>query len=466
MTRATLLFLGASVSQLPAIRYALEAGYRVAAVDGDPRAPGLATAHSARAIDFSDVARVAEWAEGVGVDGILAISTDRGVVPAAAIAATLGLPGIDIEVARAMTDKARMRDALASRGIRQPRHRVVRNAADLHRSLGELRYPVVMKPADSGGQRGVFMVERPIDALRRLEETLAFSGEGAAIVEEYVEGTELNVLAAVRYGTVSVLTISDRLRPRGAGFGVGWIHSFPSSLGDATLADVRAIVESSVAALGMRNGIAFPQVICAADGPFVVEVAARIAAGQMADLVRLGTGIDLYRIAIAQALGEPVPNELVPPRFVRSIAVRFLTARPGVLPVGEVTDISGMAAVRAAPGVLAAKCTSVPVLTFARSRSTPIATATSSRPARAPGTRSRSRTTRPSCSSCRRRAARPRTSAPCAVVHSSRASPRRWLPWPQPQSASRTGRSWTSADRCACPARSRSTAANGRPGAR
>src|SRR6478736_856412 len=154
MTRATLLFLGASVSQLPAIRYALDAGYRVAAADGEATAPGLALAHASTAIDFSDVERVAEWAESIRVDGILAISTDRGVVPAAAIAAKLGLPGIGIDVARAMTDKARMRATLAAGGIRQPRHRVARTGAELERALGELRLPVVMKPADSGGQRG------------------------------------------------------------------------------------------------------------------------------------------------------------------------------------------------------------------------------------------------------------------------------------------------------------------------
>ena len=354
MTRATLLFLGASVSQLPAIRYALDAGYRVAAADGEATAPGLALAHASTAIDFSDVERVAEWAESIRVDGILAISTDRGVVPAAAIAAKLGLPGIGTDVARAMTDKARMRATLAAGGICQPRHRVARTGAELERALGELRLPVVMKPADSGGQRGVFLIEDPGDAARHLEESLSFSCGRAAIVEEYVEGTELNVLAAVRDGEATVLTISDRLRPRGAGFGVGWIHSFPSSLDRGTLDDVHAVVASSVQALGLRDGIAFPQVIASPEGISVVEVAARIAAGQMADLVRYSTGIELYRIAVAQALGERVPDDDVRPRFIRPVAIRFLTASPGVLPVGEVTSISGMNAVRAAPGVLAA----------------------------------------------------------------------------------------------------------------
>jgi biotin carboxylase len=84
----------------------------------------------------------------------------------------------------------------------------------------------------------------------------------------------------------------------------------------------------------------------------VVEVAARIAAGQMADLVRHATGIDLYEIAIEQALGHDVPDELVRPRFSRPVVIRFLTASPGFLPTGTVTAIGGVEEARACGGVL------------------------------------------------------------------------------------------------------------------
>src|SRR5712672_2066352 len=74
---ATLLFLGASVSQLPAIRYAREAGHRVVAVDGDPNAVAFAFCDVAENVDFTDVDRVSEIALRAGVEGVLAISTDR-----------------------------------------------------------------------------------------------------------------------------------------------------------------------------------------------------------------------------------------------------------------------------------------------------------------------------------------------------------------------------------------------------
>ena len=72
-------------------------------------------------------------------------------------------------------------------------------------------------------------------------------------------------------------------------------------------------------ALGLRDGIAFPQVIVGDDGVArLIEVAARIPGGQMADLARHGVGVDLVEVALRQALGDPVPDELAAGRDPRS----------------------------------------------------------------------------------------------------------------------------------------------------
>jgi biotin carboxylase len=340
VSRRTLLFLGASVSQLPAIKHARALGYRVVAVDGDPDAIAFRHADVAEVVDFTDVERVIEIGARRQVDGVLAISTDRAVGPAAAVAEALGLPGIGVDVARGFTNKGEMRRRLAYAGI----------------ALAFARFtpPVVLKPVDSGGQRGLFLVDTVDDVDRHLTETLAHSRSGQAILEEHLVGIELNCLLVVRGGEATVLTLSDRLRPGGLGFGVGWIHVFPSVLPAATLAEADALAISAVNALRLRDGIAFPQLIATADGVRVIEVAARIAAGQMADLVSYGTGISLFEIAFAQALGDDVPDRLVTRRFTRPLAIRFLTASPGVLPVGTIASIGGLDRVRSAPGVLAA----------------------------------------------------------------------------------------------------------------
>jgi biotin carboxylase len=352
---ATLLFLGASVSQLPAIRYACDRGHRVAAVDGDLGAVGFSFCDVSETVDFTDLDRVTEIASRLGVEGVLAVSSDRAVPSAAAVAARLGLAGIGVDVARAMTDKASMRSALEEAGVPQPRFVVVSDETDLGEACAAIGFPAVLKPVDSGGQRGVFRIESVEQARRLLVDVLAFSRSGRAMLEEFISGTELNGILVARGGEPRLVTLSDRLRPDGLGFGVGWIHLFPSSLPEDVLVEGESVAVMAVRAVGLEDGIAFPQLIADNSGQVrLVEIAARIPAGQMADLVAMGTGINLFEIAIQQALGHAIPDALVTPSFRRPIAIRFLTASPGVLPLGTVTRIERLNEVRVSPGVLAA----------------------------------------------------------------------------------------------------------------
>ena len=133
-----------------------------------------------------------------------------------------------------------------------------------------------------------------------------------------------------RGGEPAPITLSDRLRPPGVGFGVGWIHVYPPSIPPEQLRLAEEVAVESVRALGLRDAIAFPQLIASPDGSVaVVEVAARIPGGQMADLVRHAVGVDLVEVALRQALGEDVPDDVALPRFTQPLAIRFFTAAAG-----------------------------------------------------------------------------------------------------------------------------------------
>jgi biotin carboxylase len=348
----TILFLGASVSQLPAIRKARALGLRTVAVDGDPDAVAFAEVDVAETIDFSDVDAVVASARRQGVDGVVAISTDRAVPVAAAVSEALGLPGVDATAAQRMTHKGMMRQRLAEAGIPQPRFTLAGTSDDPASVLAKVGAPAVVKPVDSGGQRGVFFVETAEQLAEALPRSLEFTRVGLAIVERFVPGSELNVMAIVAEGTPYVLTLSDRLRPNGPGFGVGWAHLFPCRFPAVLCERAADVARGAITALGLQDGIAFPQLMVTEDDVLVVEVAARIAAGQMADLVRYGIGIDLVEVAFAQALGNPLRPELVTPRFAQPLAIRFLTADPGPLPKGRLLSVAGLDRVLEAPGVI------------------------------------------------------------------------------------------------------------------
>jgi biotin carboxylase len=351
----SVLFVGAGRHQRRAIEHARSRELRVVAVDRNPRAPGLAEADAAEVVDFTDVAAVTEVGRRHGVEGVLTVSADRAVPVVAAVAQALGLPGIGTETAHRMTHKLAMRRTLAAAGVPQPPFATLRSVEDAAAALAASGVPAVLKPVDSGGQRAVFRVESAEDLERDLPEALAESPTHEAMVEAFVEGIEMNGIVVARGGEPSLLTLSDRLRPPGIGFGVGWMHVYPPSIPADPLERAERIAVDSVRALGLRDGIAFPQLIAAPDGDVaVVEVAARIPGGQMADLVRHAVGVDLVKIALRQALGEDVEDELALPRFSQPLAVRFFTANPGPLPTGRVLAIGSLEPVLAAEGVVQA----------------------------------------------------------------------------------------------------------------
>ena len=327
----------------------------MAAVDRNADAPGLAAADVAEVVDFMDVAEVVAVARRIGVDGVLTVSADRAVPVVAAVAAELGLPGIGTETAQRLTHKLAMRGALGAHGLPQPPFAGLRSAKDIGAALGAVPLPAVLKPVDSGGQRAVFRIESPAELERDLEEAIAESPTNEAILEEFVDGVEMNGIVVARSGEPALVTLSDRLRPPGIGFGVGWMHVYPPSVNGEQLSLSEQVAIESVRALGLRDAIAFPQLIASPDGGVaVVEVAARIPGGQMADLVRHAVGVDLVEVALRQALGEDVPDDVALPRFSQPLAIRFFTAQPGPLPTGEVLGIGSLDPVLAADGVVQA----------------------------------------------------------------------------------------------------------------
>jgi biotin carboxylase len=352
----SVLFVGAGRHQSRALVRLRELGVRVVAVDRNPDAPGLAIADVGEVVDFLDVAAVIAAGRRHGVDGVMTYAADRAVPVVAAVAEALELPGIGTETAHLMTNKIAMRRQLADAGVPQPRFAAVRTLHEARAAAGAVGFPAVLKPADSAGQRGLFLCESLGDVERHLHASLVQSTEQEAILESYHGGREVNGLLVVRDGEPTVVTLSDRRRPPGRGFGVAIAHVYPSTLFGDALEEVRRTGVHTVKALRLREGVAYPQVLWSEDGVArLIEVAARIPAGQMDSVARYGVGVDLIDIALLQALGRPVPDEMVAAKMEQPMAISFLTAEPGPLPTGKLVRFSGLERVRAFPGVVEAE---------------------------------------------------------------------------------------------------------------
>ena len=348
----TVLFVGAGRNQRRAIARVRELGVRVIAVDKNTDAPGFAEADAHEAVDFADAEAVAQVGRAHGVDGVMTLAADRAVPIVARVAELLDLPGIGSEAAHLATNKIAMRRAFAEQGVPQPHYAAVRDYASAKAACETIGFPAVLKPADSAGQRGLYLVHDMDELARNLPVTLAASPTQEAVLEQFHEGREVNTLLVARQDDVKLITASDRIRPEGVGFGVALAHLYPSTLFGDALAEVERVALAAVHAIGLRNGIAYPQLLVSEGNEArVVEIAARIPGGQMVEVPRYGVGIDLVEVAVKQALGEPVPDELVTPRFQQPFAIRFLTAEPGPLPTGVVESVGPLDKALAFPGV-------------------------------------------------------------------------------------------------------------------
>jgi biotin carboxylase len=350
----TVLVVGAGRYQRAVIHRAKKLGLRVVAVDRNPDAPGLSEADVGRVVDFADPDAVIAAVADLEIDGVTTVQAERAVPMVAQLAQTLGVPGIGSETARRMTHKLEMRRRLAEAAVPQPRFTSLRTAAEAPRAAQEVGFPAVLKPGAGSGQHGVFRVESVHDVEAHLDEAIAVSPGEEAVLEEYVEGTEMNGIVVLSEGEPRLVTLCDRLHPPGPSFGVSWIHLYPPSVQGAELAEAERVAADAARALGLETGVAFPQLIAAPDGRvLLVECAARIG-GLMAELLEHSLGIDLLAVQLRIALGEEVPDDLVRERFRRPTAVRFLTAEPGPLRAGRVTHVGSLDAVLSSPGVVEA----------------------------------------------------------------------------------------------------------------
>jgi biotin carboxylase len=350
----TVLFIGAGRHQVPSIRRIRDDfDCRVVAIDARADAPGLAAASAAYVADDHD--EIVAIARQEDVDGVMTVGSDRAVSVVAAVAEDTGLPSIGRTTARAMTDKTTMRAAFAAAGVPQPAFGTARSAAEADTLAATIGYPLIVKPADAGGQRGIGLVHDRTMLAAAVDAAIAGSRIDTAIVERFHDLPEVNVLAIARAGRVDVISVSDRLRPPGAGFAVATTQRFPAQLAPDTLAAVEKAAIAAVEATGLRDGVAFPQILAGGpDDTYLVEIAARIPGGRMTDIALHGTGVDLLAIVLRTALGEPVPDALALPRRTQPTVVRFMTGPPGHLPVGAVRSVDGIDTARAMPGIVAA----------------------------------------------------------------------------------------------------------------
>ncbi len=347
-----LLVLGAGPAQLGLLEAAHDRDLYVIAVDRDPLAPGFGFADRRAIVSVEDEPAIDRLAGAERVDGVVAPGIDFPVAIAARVAARLGIPHpLDPPTAQAATSKLRQRERLAEAGVPHARHRVCSSLAEASAAAEELGYPCVVKAPDLQGQKGLALVAEPDGLEEAFDTARGLARSSVVVVEELVAGPEVTVNAFSVDGRFHPLTVTDRVVADASAFGVALAHVWPSELDDGDVEAAVRVAEAAAAAVGVRDGPTYTQVLVGPDGPRVGELAARLGGGHDAELCDAAVGVDLNRLAIAAALGERIyEGGLVPDELAGGACVRFLVPEPGVL-----ETVEGLEAAARSSGVVWAR---------------------------------------------------------------------------------------------------------------
>lgn len=326
MTQKILQIIGAGFEQVPAIKMAKTMGYKVVVTDCNPQAPGAILADVFAQISTHDKTGNLEFARAQKIDGVMTLGAELAVPVVAFVAEHLCLPGLSSATALKATNKNAMRQAFESLSVPTPSSQKVNNLVALEDFVKLHGWPIVIKPSDSSGQRGVGIYQSDADLSAALTEALQYSTDNSAIVEKFVTGPEINVTAVVQGGEVEFLSFSHRIIADSPHFGIALKHVAPTNLTQAALESVKQVSFLAIKAIGLDNGIAYPQVISSQNGAQVIEIAARIPGGYMRDVALLQSGVDMVEVAILQAMGTPLAIKKYKkyPRYP-VVIVKFLT---------------------------------------------------------------------------------------------------------------------------------------------
>lgn len=347
------LVVGAGYEQAPIILRARERGLHVVAVDADPDAPGFRHAHATYTVSTRSEDGILEVAENERIDAITSMITETPLRTIYRVGRALSLPSPSRRSVIVSTNKGAMRDAFRAHGIRNPPYARCQARDQAVAAADRIGVPLVVKPVDSGGQRGLTLCHELGDVAPAFDRAWSASSAREAIVERFVAGPEINVVAVVLDGTVEAMVASDRLKDEVDAFGVVKRHVYPSRAAASWERELRDLVQRSADAMDVRDGILFPQFVVGHEGPVLLETGARIPGGTMNELFRAATGIDLVDLQLDLAFGRPRAMATYRTHEPHpSVVVHFLTAHPGELTEGPVERITGEDEAARVPGIL------------------------------------------------------------------------------------------------------------------
>lgn len=307
-----LLILGAMEMHVPLIQRAKEMGNYVITVDYIPENPGHKLADEAYYDSTTDLDAVLKLSKKLNIDGIMTYNSDPAAPTAAYVAEKLGLPGNPYQSVKIMSEKNLFRDFLISNGLNAPKFGNYLNIEDALCHINDFSFPIIIKPVDSSGSKGVTVVNNVNDVQNAIECALEKSRSKKFIIEEYIEpvGKQLHGDGFVQNGKVVFLHLGDHHFDSTINNLVPYSTTYPTEHPVEIVNACKNQIQDFMSKVGFKNGGFNVELrISNKDNkPYIIDIGARNGGNFTPKVIEYGSGFNFFDRAIKIALGESIDD--------------------------------------------------------------------------------------------------------------------------------------------------------------
>lgn len=316
MKQKRLMLLGGLRYLIPVIEAAHKEGYYVITCDYIPDNIAHKYSDEYHNVSIVDKEAVLEIAKKLRIDGIMSFAVDPGVVAASYVAEKMGLPfGVPYESAIVLQNKDLFRKFLADNGFNVPVYGSYDDYGSAVDDIGRFNLPVIVKPVDSAGSKGVTRIDDVEDLEAAFSRAVDMSISGKVIIEEFIEndGYSSDSDCFSVDGRLTVATFSNQYFDENAECKyTPAAYSWPAKMGKGHQTELVGELQRLIKLLNIQTSIYNIETRVGKNGkPYIMEVSPRGGGNRLAEMIRYGSGVDMIGAYVRAIVGDPVGN-LVP----------------------------------------------------------------------------------------------------------------------------------------------------------
>lgn len=311
MNRKKLMLLGGIRYLLPVIKAAHEQGYYVITADYLP--DNIAHKYSDEYVNVSiiDKEAVLKVAQEKKIDGIMSFGVDPGVVAASYVQKKMGLPSFGpFENVEILQNKDKFRAFLSKNNFNVPKAKSFSSVEEALANLTWYEFPIIVKPTDAAGSKGVTRVDKPEELKPALEYAIDHSISGRIIIEEFIEkqgcSSDTDSMS-VNGKLVFTSFCAQRFDADATNPYTPAAYSWPSTFTKEQENYLKSEIQRLITLLGLKTVVYNIETRIGTNGkPYIMELTPRGGGNRLCEMLRYATGVDMITAITRAIVGDPI----------------------------------------------------------------------------------------------------------------------------------------------------------------